>query len=42
MDDNIQTVLIKIWCECVNWIELAEDGIQFCTFVKTVMKFSVL
>jgi hypothetical protein len=40
-EDNIKTDLRKIGIDGANWIQLAQDRIQWRTFVNTVMNLLV-
>jgi hypothetical protein len=40
-DDNIKMDLRKIWISGVNWIQLAQDRVQWQAFVNTVMNLQV-
>jgi hypothetical protein len=32
----------KVMCECVDWIELGQDTVQWKAFVKPAVKLGVL
>jgi hypothetical protein len=40
-EDNIKLVLREIGINGVNWIQLAQDGVQWEAFVNTVMNLQV-
>jgi hypothetical protein len=40
-EDNIKMDLKEIGIDGTNWIELAQDRVQWRPFVNTVMKFRV-
>jgi hypothetical protein len=40
-EDNIMLDLREIGIDGVNWIRLAQDGVQWRTFVNTVMNLRV-
>jgi transposase len=40
-EDNIKLVLREMGIEGVNWIQLAQDRVQWRAFVNTVMNFRV-
>jgi hypothetical protein len=42
MEDNIEVDLKKIGFECVDWIKLAHDRVQWRAIVNTVMDLRVL
>jgi hypothetical protein len=40
-EDNIKMNLREIWIDGANWIRLAQDRVQWRTFVNTVMNLRV-
>jgi hypothetical protein len=40
--DNIKMYLKEIECECSNWVQVAQNSIQWRSFVNTVIKLRVL
>jgi len=38
MEDNIKTDLQEICSECVDWIQVAQDRVQYRSLVNMVMK----
>jgi hypothetical protein len=40
-EDNIKLDLREIWIEGANWIQLAQDKVQWRAFVSTVMNLRV-
>jgi len=41
-EDNIKMGLREIWIDGANWIQLAQDGVQWQAWLNTVMKLLVL
>jgi hypothetical protein len=41
-EDNIKMDLREIWIHGANWIQLAQDRVQWLAFVNKVMNFRVL
>lgn len=42
MEDNIKIDLKDIGCDGVYWIRVAEDRVNWRTFVNTIMNFRFL
>ena len=40
-EDNIRMDLRKVGCECVEWMELAQDRDRCCALVSAVMNLRV-
>jgi hypothetical protein len=40
-EDNIKMDLTEIGIDGANWIQLAQDGVQWRAFVNTIMSFRV-
>jgi hypothetical protein len=40
-EDNIKMDLREIWIDGANWIQLAQDRVQWLAFVNMVMNFLV-
>jgi hypothetical protein len=40
-EDNLKMDLREIWTDGVNWIQLAQDRVQWRAFVNTVMNLWV-
>jgi hypothetical protein len=40
-EDNIKLNLREIWIDGANWIQLAQDRVQWRAFVNTVMNIRV-
>jgi hypothetical protein len=40
-EDNIRTDLIEIGSECVDWMQLAQDGQKWLAVANTVMNIRV-
>jgi hypothetical protein len=40
-EDNIKMDLREVRCECVDWMELAQDWDRWCAFVSAVMNLRV-
>ena len=40
-EDNIKMDLLEVGCECMDWIELAQDRDRWLTLVDAVMNLRV-
>jgi len=40
-EDNIRMDLREVGCECVDWMELAQDRERWCALVSAVMNLRV-